>query len=297
MKLQLECSQFNAMGSPCEIQLYISSADTDIFEVLEREVKRLENKYSRYQETSVLSNINRVAKCGGQLTVDSETAAILQFADRCFQSSNGLFDITTGILRNAWDFKAGIKPTSHKLEESLTFVGWRKLNWQPPQISFPEPGMELDFGGVVKEYAVDTLVTLCRKAGIESGIIDLGGDIAVLGPHPDGSPWMVGIRHPRKTNQPLLKIPIRQGCIATSGDYERYFEKEGLRYCHLLNPLSGQPAMELQSVSVIANLCIIAGMASTTSMLMSEPLAKQWLSSLNLPYCLINKSGGLSTTR
>ncbi|WP_233152865.1 FAD:protein FMN transferase [Motiliproteus sp. MSK22-1] len=284
------------MGSPCEVQLYLSSADMDIFDILEREIKRLEGKYSRYQETSVVSNINRVAKLGGQLTVDSETAAILQFADHCFQSSSGLFDITTGVLRNAWNFKTGIKPASCKLNKYLSLVGWKKLHWQNSRLSFPEPGMELDFGGIVKEYAVDALVTLCRTAGIESGIIDLGGDIAVLGPHPDGSPWMIGIRHPRKNNQPILKIPVKQGCIATSGDYERYFEKEGQRYCHLLNPLTGQPAMELQSVSVIANLCVIAGMASTTSMLMGESLAKEWLDSLNLPYCLINKSGLLTST-
>lgn len=144
--------------------------------------------------------------------------------------------------------------------------------------------MELDFGGYVKEYTADCVADLCRASGIEHGLVNLGGDIHVIGPHPDGSPWQVGIQHPRDPNAAIARIPLAQGAIATSGDYERYMMLEGTRYCHLLHPITGHslhPAFA--SISVVAARCLIAG-SFTTIALLKSPEEPQWLSEQGLPY-------------
>jgi thiamine biosynthesis lipoprotein len=171
---------FRAMGSPCEIQLYArdDSAARRIAHLAIADAERLEARYSRYRDDSLLSAINRVAAAGGIIDVDDETASLLNYADTCHQQSDGLFDITSGLLRQAWNFKSGILPEDEQIRQLLDRIGWNKVRWSPPTIGF-EPGMELDLGGIVKEYAADHLATLCRNAGARHGLVNLGGDIRV----------------------------------------------------------------------------------------------------------------------
>ena len=147
---------FKAMGSPCTIQLYAHSrkAGNHAAQQAINDVCRLERIYSRYREDSFLSEINRVASVGGCINVDDETAELLNYALTCYQESDGVFDITSGILRQAWDFKSGNIPADTTIQQLIEKVGWHKLIWQPPVLTFTVPGMEIDFGGVVKEYAV-----------------------------------------------------------------------------------------------------------------------------------------------
>src|SRR5699024_8377147 len=165
------------------------------------------------------------------------------------------------------------------------------VQWEPPHLHLPIKGMEIDFGGVVKEYAVDTVVALCQNRGFSHGLIDMGGDIGVIGPHPDGSPWRIGIRNPHTPHRAKAVIELTQGALATSGDYERYFEIHGKRYSHILNPLTGWPVQGLISVSVQAPLCIVAGTASTIGMLKGKQEGIHWLDALGLPYFCIKEDG------
>lgn len=280
------------MGSPCELRLYVDDSERaeKIAMLAQAEIQRLEQAYSRYRDDSVLSRINQAA--GGEaVTVDAETAGLLDYAATAYAQSDGLFDITSGTLRRAWDFKSGRCPEKETLESLLPLIGWARVEWASPRIRLPKTGMEIDFGGFVKEYCVDAVVRLCREAGVEHGMVDLGGDIGIIGPHPDGSPWQVGIRHPRSPEAAIARVGLQNGCMASSGDYERYMEVDGRRYCHILNPRTGWPCEGLAAVTVAAPLCLLAGTATTVAMLKGEQDGPTWLEALGLPHFWITADG------
>ncbi len=283
---------FKAMGTPCEIQLFANThrEARRVAEVAMADVHRLESLYSRYRSDSFLSAINRVAATGGSIRVDEETAGLLNYAAACHAQSDGLFDITSGILRRAWRFDSGQLPDQSLIEELLARVGWHKLHWEPPFLEFHAQGMEIDFGGVVKEYAVDHAASLCWQAGVGHGMINLGGDIKVIGPRADGSPWRIGIRHPRDKESCMQTILLNGGALASSGDYERCIIVDGIRYGHVLNPKSGWPVTHLAAVSVVGDFCVVAGSASTIAMLKEES-GPTWLGQFGLPHLWVNVQG------
>jgi thiamine biosynthesis lipoprotein len=271
------------MGSPCELQLY---AENDLLaqkiaQQIIGDVYRLERKYSRYQADSFLSKINEVAASGGSITVDEETAGLLNYAQTCYELSDGLFDITSGILRRAWRFDTNILPDDKTIQMLLEKVGWQHIRWENGTLTFSQSNMEIDFGGIVKEYAADRAATLCLNAGILHGIINLGGDIKIIGSHPDGKPWRVGIQHPRDKTKVWKTLKLKTGALASSGDYERCMLIDGVRYGHILNPKIGYPVRQLAAVSVVADLCVVAGSAATIAML-KEKDGEKWLKSLGL---------------
>ncbi|MCB1827352.1 MAG: FAD:protein FMN transferase, partial [Coxiellaceae bacterium] len=284
------------MGSPCQIRLY---AESDVFgrRVIKKCIKalrHLNDKYTRYSETSLTSQINASAGSGKRIKVDEETIAVLNYANVCYEQSDGLFDITSGVLRRVWDFSKSVLPTQVEIDAVLPVIGWEKVIWEAPYISLPLEGMEIDFGGIVKEYAADTVIGLCKKMGIQHGIVDLGGDVRVIGPTPDGESWLMNIPHPRHPDEMLTKVPIYQGGVSTSGDYERFMMVDGQRYCHILNPKTGWPARNnFASVTVVADHCVIAGSATTVAML-KEGDAIEWLEALGLPYWCADERGQLT---
>lgn len=273
------------MGSPCEIQLFgdRSVNAAAVVGAAVAEVERLEQLYSRYRPDSFLSQINRAAAAGRSIEVDPETASLLDYANTCFRESGGLFDLSSGILRRAWDFGSGRAATQDELAPLLPLVGWDKIDWRPPTLAFPLPGMELDLGGVVKEYAVDRLAVLLLEAGIASGFVNLGGDVRVIGPRPGGEPWRVGIRHHRVRDGVAAMVEMKCGALASSGDYERCIVVDGVHYGHILNPRTGWPVRELAAVSVIADLCLVAGSASTIAML-KDGGGRAWLKKLGVAH-------------
>ncbi len=271
------------MGSPCELQLY---AENDFFaqkiaQQIIADVYRLERKYSRYRADSFLSKINEVAAFGGSIDLDEETAGLLNYAQTCYELSDGLFDITSGILRQAWRFDCPALPEDKTIQALLAKIGWQKLHWENSILTFSQAEMEIDFGGIVKEYAADRAATLCLNAGISHGIVNLGGDIKIIGAHPDGKPWCVGIQHPRDKTKIWKTLKLKTGALASSGDYERCVVIDGVRYGHILNPKTGYPVRHLAAVSVIADLCVVAGSAATIAML-KEKEGEKWLKSLGL---------------
>lgn len=286
------CYRFKAMGSPCEVQGFVGSRQQGeaVAQQVLAEVERLEQRYSRYRQDSLLSRINQVAAAGGQIEVDEETCGLLNYAATCYVQSDGLFDITSGVLRRAWRFEKGQLPDGDLIARLLEIVGWNKLQWQAPMLTFPEAGMEIDLGGVVKEYAADRAATVCKSLDMHSGLVNLGGDIRVVGARPDGSPWIVGIQHPRKPGEVLQNLELFAGGVATSGDYERCIQIGEERYSHILNPRTGWPVKHLTTVSVVGDFCLIAGSASTIGML-KEHDGPQWLSKLGLPHVWVKQAG------
>jgi thiamine biosynthesis lipoprotein len=280
------------MGTQCEIQLFVAEHEQAkrIAEIVSADVQRLEGLYSRYKSGSLLTRINTVAANGGHITVDEETAGLLNYAATCYQQSDGLFDITSGILRQAWRFESGQLPDEQLIKALLKKVGWHKLRWRAPLLEFPLAGMELDFGGIVKEYAVDRAAAIAWNAGARHGLINLGGDIKLIGPRPDGAAWQVGIHHPRRKQALATTLALHNGAVASSGDYERCIVVNGQRYGHILNPKTGWPVRHLASVSVVGEFCVVAGSASTIAMLKEEQ-GPGWLEQLELPYLWIDVHG------
>lgn len=280
------------MGSPCELRLYDSDKQSaqHVADAAMAEVYRLEKKYSRYREDSITSKINNSAGNKAGIEVDPETALLLNYAQVGFEQSDGLFDISSGILRKAWDFRSMQLPTQAEIDALLPMIGWDKLTWQPPHLSLPLKGMELDFGGYVKEYAADVAANFCRQANINGGLVNLGGDICIIGPHPNGDAWKVGVRHPRNPNVPMSFVMLAKGGIASSGDYERFMIVDGVRYAHILNPQTGWPVNSLVSASVYAEQCVVAGTSSTIAMLKGERQGSAWLDELGLPYICMSQN-------
>jgi len=285
--------KFFALGSDCTLHLACDHEGLaeEAFAAAIQEIARIEARYSRYRSDNLLSTINAVALAGGYTTVDDETASLLDYAFACFRLSNGLFDVTSGLLRQAWDFSSGRLPNPDVIEGLLPCIGLDKVTWRKPTLAFTCPGMELDFGGLGKEYAVDRATEICQATGIRHGLVDLGGDIRMIGERHDGEPWSIGIRHPREPEDAVACVRLRYGALATSGDYERFMEVDGVRYCHLLNPKTGWPAQGLASVSVIADTCLAAGSLATIAMLKGDGGAA-WLNALGVRYLCVDDKGG-----
>ena len=283
--------EFKAMACLCQITMAGVSREKarNLAIKAENEVRRIEQKYSRYRDDSVIHAINHQAGVAA-VQCDEETLALLDNADLLYQFSDGLFDITSGVLRRAWKFETACPPTPSVLQESLSLIGWNKVVRTDTSLYLPAAGMEIDFGGFGKEYAADRAAQILFTEGVRSGHVNLGGDIHVLGPKPDGSPWNIGIRHPRRDDKPIATLPLSIGALATSGDYERYFDYLGKRYCHVLNPKTGQPAQSWQSISVVSSDTLSAGSLSTIAMLMEEH-ALEFLRSANVDFLAVSNKG------
>jgi thiamine biosynthesis lipoprotein len=222
--------------------------------------------------------------------VDDETAALLDFAFAAYEKSDGLFDISSGLLRRAWNFDAGVMPSRTVLDALLERIGLHRIAWSNRTLRFGRPGMEIDFGGIGKEYAADRAVAVLRSYNLAHALVDLGGDFAAAGPRADGTPWAIAVRHPRRPDATLASVPLSGGGLASSGDYERYFERDGQRYCHILDPRDGMPCRGLQAASVCADTCLAAGVFATTAMLMGTNGAA-WLAERGLPHLVVDDAG------
>lgn len=291
--IKLHLFSFKAMGSPCELRFYHSceTQSKKIADKLIAEVHRLEFKYTRYRDDSITAEINKRAGSGHLLSVDEETATLLDYAGVAHQQSDGLFDITSGILRRAWNFKVNQLPEQSLIDSLLPLIGWEKVDWSEGHIHLPLEGMEIDFGGYVKEYAADAAIKILTESGVDHGLVDLGGDIAVLGPQLDGRPWSIGVRNAYRPEQAMATIELDEGGLASSGNYERFIDVEGKRYCHILNPFTGWPVDSLASVSVLAPHCLIAGTVTTIAMLKGQQGGVEWLESVGLPFLLLDQQG------
>lgn len=284
---------FQAMGSDCEICIDMERPDAEIrviAEAAEAEVRRIESRFSRYREDSELSRINRAAALGGEVTIDAETEGLIAYACACFERSDGAFDITSGLLRRAWDFSRAELPDAEAIAALLPRVGLAKLRRGNGRLVFEAAGMELDFGGLGKEYAADRAAETCLARGAMHGFVNLGGDLRAMGPQADGRPWRVGIRHPRHPDRVFAQALIGGGGLATSGDYERFIEVDGRRYCHILDPRTGWPSRGLSSVSVLASSCLVAGTLATSAMIKGAP-GVSWLESLRVSHAWVDDDG------
>ncbi len=262
--------RFEAMGSPCEVLCEApSTAEAETLAMIAAaEAWRIEDKLSRYLDGNIIDRIN-VAD-GEPVRVDDETAKLLGFATTLHAISDGAFDITSGVLRRAWRFDGSDNiPTAEAILELLHLIGWEKVDWRSPKLTML-PGMEVDLGGIGKEYAVDRAVLELRSGSDVPCLVNFGGDLATTSAPLRRPAWSVGIEATSRRGSPTV-IELGHGALATSGDARRYLFKDGKRYSHVLDPRSGWPVEDAaSSITVAADTCTQAGMLATLAMLKGE---------------------------
>jgi thiamine biosynthesis lipoprotein len=260
------------MASICEVLV-----DTDdpaeagtALRIAEDEARRIEEKFSRYRAGNIVHRINHAE--GSPVSVDEETAQLLNYAASCYEMSDGMFDITSGVLRRAWTFDGGTHvPSSSVLRSILKHVGWDKVRWDGTSFSMPA-GMEIDLGGFGKEYAVDRAAALVVAEVPRSILVNFGGDLVATAARRGERPWSVGIEDPDHPGDvALYKIEFDRGGIATSGDARRFVQWRGRRLGHILDPRTGWPVEGApRSVTVLADTCLEAGTLATLAQLQGK---------------------------
>ena len=272
--------EFYAMASPCQILMDV--ADKVLAEKLvtlaQQEALRIQNKFSRYRDDNIIFEINNAR--GKPIEVDAETASLLDYANQCYELSDGSFDVTSGVLREVWTFDCSNRlPSPQDVKKRLNRIGWDKVKWQSPLITLPK-GMELDLGGIGKEYAVDRCAMLLAHESDASVLVNYGGDLCATGERRNGQGWIVGVEDPdnvleaspiEKQRHSIEEFELVRGGIATSGDTRKYLLKDGIRYSHILDPRTGWPVRDApHSITVVANSCTEAGILATMAMLHGE---------------------------
>ena len=281
-------ASFLAMGSPCELLCETASANEaeEAASLVANEAWRIEEKFSRYISDNIVDQINSAS--GSGVEVDEETAGLIEFANFLYDMSDGRFDITSGVLRRVWAFDGSDRvPSDAEILNVMRHVGWERVSWKNRVLKLPA-GMQIDLGGVGKEYAVDKAVSLIRGQTAIPCLVNFGGDIAVTGPPTCQPSWQIGreaLQGPSASPSGLIQL--KTGALATSGDTPRFLLKDGIRYSHILDPNTGWPiAGAPASITVAADTCVQAGVFCTLAMLRGRE-AESMLDSEGVTYwCL-----------
>ena len=232
-------------------------------------VRQVDRDMSLYRPESDIGRVNRQA---GQydVRVRAGTAAVLRESLSIARASHGALDVTISPLLARWGFHSVRQeaPGPQQLEAALALVDYRYVHLDDVNgtVRLARPGVQLDFGGIAKGYAVDRAVDALREHGVHQGMVNAGGDLRLLGRHPDGNPWVVGVQHPLPPARLLLALSLDEGAVATSGNYMRYRVYNGRRYGHLLHPRHGYPADTALSMTVVAPTAMRADALATAAL-------------------------------
>jgi len=216
-----------------------------------REMRRIDATMSPYIESSELSRVNREAH-DQPVSVSKELFSLLQRSQWFSGLTEGAFDITFASVGFLYDYRQGKRPDEKQRQDSAQLINYRNLVLDEEQstVRFTKAGVRIDLGGIAKGYAVDRCISQLQQLGINNALVTAGGDSRMIGER-WGRPWTIGVRDPRNADKMVAVIPLADVAVSTSGDYERYFEEDGVRYHHIINPKSGDSARELQSVTII----------------------------------------------
>ena len=249
---------------------------------------------SPYLQDSELSRINREAALR-PVTVSPELVGIIADSLEYSHLTQGAFDITYASVGYLYDYRNAVRPNSRQIEASLPGINFShiQLNTQANTVAFAVPGVRIDLGGIAKGYAVDLAIERARELGIQHILVSAGGDTRILGDR-NGRPWVIGVRHPVDRERVIAKIPLVNEAISTSGDYERYFDEDGVRYHHIIDPKTGDSARLVHSVTIIGPVAIDTDAFSTSVFVMGPKAGLELLNSLDrIEGIIVDAAGNL----
>ncbi|MCM8885295.1 MAG: FAD:protein FMN transferase [Candidatus Thiodiazotropha sp.] len=287
------------MGTKINVQIWHSD-DTQgqaaINAVME-EFHRLDRKLSPYIESSELSLLNRMA-ANKPVSISDEFYQLLELSMDYSELTNGAFDITFASIGHQYDYRKGIKPSNKRIDQSLSLIQYKHIQLIPEKhaVFFKRPGVKIDLGGIAKGYAVDRGIKLLQQRDVKHALISAGGDSRLLGDHM-GRPWHIGIQAPRDRKSMAAVLPLADSAVSTSGDYERYFERDGVRYHHIISPKTGRSADTLQSVTIIGPNATRTDALSTSIFILGASAGMALINRLNdVEAVIIDNQGNISTS-
>jgi len=242
------------MGTSISVELFSdshASGESSIDAVMD-EMHRIDRAMSPHRIESELSRINRDAGYE-PVPLSAEMTALLVRANHFADLSGGAFDISYAAVGQLYDYRRGIRPTHAALAQAREAVGYRHLILDPIErtLRFARPGMRIDLGGFAKGHAVDNAAAILHRLGVRHAMVSAGGDSRVIGDR-CGRPWTIGVRDPRRPGEMAAVLPLEDVSISTSGDYERYFDADGTRFHHLIDPFTGRSPSGVRSVTILA---------------------------------------------
>ena len=241
------------MGTSVSAEIWAETPEQGelLLDAVMAEMHRIDELMSPFKETSELTFLNTNAG-RGEVKASKEMMQLLATSSRLSEATDGAFDITFGSVGRFYDYREARGPTDEELKTALEAINYQfiELNWEEGLVRYLHPLVYVDLGGIAKGYAVDRCIDLLKKNGIQRAMVAAGGDSRILGSRTD-RPWTVGIRHPRDETRMVAILPLEDTAVSTSGDYERYFEKDGVRYHHILDPGTGKSAAHVRSVTII----------------------------------------------
>ena len=276
-------SQF-LMGTLVEISVFEKDKDIAHLAIQNafNEIQRMEELMSTRIPGSEISKINRSAGLG-PVPVSAEVFAVIEQALYWAEQTNGALDISLEPVQKLWDFDGNHSslPDKNALEQALSKVGYRKIQLKNQTVFLTEKGMGLHLGAIAKGYAVDRAIKILKESNIHHALVNAGGDLKTLGLRPDQTAWKIGLQHPRKPESLLASFSLSGKAAATSGDYQKYFDHEGTRYHHILNPKTGYPVPGVMSAMVVAETVMDADALSTALFVMGAKRGLAFINSLN----------------
>jgi thiamine biosynthesis lipoprotein len=279
------------------------SAADEAFDSAKNEFFRIHQLTDRFAAQNLpdpnVSDIYRINQNPGPaVPVSSDTLFLIQTALEVSRQSGGAFDIAIGSLMDLWDFKGARRvPSQSELDALLPLADDRQIQVDADAGTVTvQHGMILDLGGLAKGYAADCAADALRRLDIRHAIINAGGNVYAIGRKPDGGSWRVGIRHPRKDGALLGVTEAVDQAVVSSGDYERYFEADGIRYHHILDPKTGRPASGAISVTIVDSRSLMADVLSTTVFVLGKESLKNLLPQFDGTEALIMDEDGITLT-
>jgi len=263
-----------AMGTVVRLALYVETGSGDEFvDLATAQIDRVDSLMSDYSPHSEVSQLSH-SSGGDGMVCSAEVMDVLRRSQHFARQTSGAFDATLGALTRLWGFPEAEKPPpSARVDSALQHVGYAHLRLDGERVYTQNAGLQLDLGAAAKGYAVDRAVEALTEAGLAAGLIEAGGDIRFWGRKPDGRPWRFGVRHPRDPDQTITVDDVGLSSLATSGDYEQFFEHEGQRYHHLLDPFTGYPARAAVSATAWAATAMDADILATAFFVMGPDAA------------------------
>ena len=261
-------------------------------------IERLDKSLSVFSPDSEISKINKSAGVDF-VKVSEDTYQLINAAIKIAQVSDGAFDPTIGPIVNLWDFVKKIKPHPDKIRDRLSLVNYKDVLFDDSDMSvkLKNKGMALDLGGIAKGFAADKAVLSLKTSGIKAGIVACAGDIKVFGKKPDMKNWLVGIRSPRGKPEDLNAVlSLNDLAVSTSGDYERYFIINDIRYHHLLDPKTGSPAIGFQSVSIVNTQGVNTDSLSTAVFVLGPQKGLELVNKMKLMAYMVYSDGSVYVT-